>query len=109
MFTGNLNDDEDFHISRDDMPANYDEINLGETHKTHDWQSDRIELGLSPSEIKEAEGWIEQQKKSFTLLANEESVVEPETLNAKQKKAYEFITAWIDNRIKTQRMQAKYI
>ena len=42
-FTGNLNDDEDFHISRDDMPANYDEINLGETHKTHDWRSDRIE------------------------------------------------------------------
>ena len=93
-------DDEENHIASDDLAANYDEVNLDGIHKTYDWQTDRKELNLIPSEIKEAEGWIEQQKKSFTLSTNEEPVVEPETLNAKQKKAYEFITAWIDNMIR---------
>ena len=92
------NDEEEHLVANDDEASNYDDILLGDSHKNYDWQSDRKELGLTSSEIKEAEGWIKQQKISSTLK-EEQCVIKPSTLNPQQEKAYNFITSWIDNMV----------
>ena len=79
------NDDEEY-----DMLLENEELN-------YDWQLDRKELEMTPSKIKDAEGWIDHQKKTFTLALNEQCSVNPESLNAKQSKAYAFLIRFIDS------------
>ena len=95
-FTDNKNNENEDHIASDDDASNYD-IDLGEIPKKYDWQADCKELNLTSSEIKEAGGWIEQKKKSTSTLTREQDSVNPINLNTKQKKAYKFITSWIDS------------
>ena len=79
------NDDEEY-----DMLLENEELN-------YDWQLDRKKLEMTPSKIKDAEGWIDHQKKTFTLALNEQCSVNPESLNAKQSKAYAFLIRFIDS------------
>ena len=93
----NQNDSNDeYTAASDDEDNNYD-IRLDKVHVNHDWQSDRKELRLTDSEIKEADNWIDEKIKTTYLPANEQCSVDPSTLNDKQRKAYNYLIKFIDS------------
>ena len=72
-------------------------IHLDKEHLSHDWQIDQKILRLTDSDILEAEGWIKKQKNLSDLALKEPIPVDPSTLNAKQDKAYRYLTTFIDS------------
>ena len=79
---------------------NYDILEgQDDPHKDYDWQSDRKELGLTKSQIKEAEGWIKHQKIISKLKEPEERLPNHETLNERQKTAYKDLVDWIEKKV----------
>ena len=93
----------------DDEGSDYDEALANDEIQNYDWQSDRRTLNMTTSEIKEAAGWIDHKKKVTKLSSNVQCSVNPSNLNTKQKKAYDFITSWIDEKVSNRGKDPIYI
>ena len=78
-----------------DTEANYAHL---VTDEQEDWSRDRVKLGLSPVQVKDAAKWLEVVMAN-TSLASEEWAEEykPEDLNAEQREVYEAVLGYLQD------------
>ena len=92
-------------VNLDDMPqlnGDMEDDNYGNENNEnefHNWESDFSELNLTAADLKEASGWIDFQKNIAKLTENKQCTVDPDQLNYKQRKAYDFVCSWIDRKL----------
>ena len=82
-------DDENYDMTEDQ----------NDPHQGYDWSSDRKELGLTTSQIKEAGGWLEHQKTISKLVEKEQRPPNPETLNERQRAGYDYVVNWMEQKV----------
>ena len=78
-----------------DTEANYAHL---VTDEQEDWNKDRVKLGLSPVQVKDAAKWLEVAMAN-TSLASEEWTEEykPEDLNIEQREVYEAVLGYLQD------------
>ena len=95
---GDLQADGDYEEAHDEG-SDYDEADVAQDIQDHDWSKSCNELNLDEQSMKDYKNWI-SNKKLDAVFEGEEAVdlsdVDPGSLNAKQKYAFQLLSHWID-------------